>query len=297
MNPTVIHKFNDDFVAKERLTIIDANSFIEHSKEHLNHIYKLLSNKDSFIIGEKELVLKKLESKDKIYTFNENDMTVYVSFSEDLDIPILRETHSENVWMSHTPMEVYTCNKGIALANGNVLMGGLGLGYMAKRVLEKENVSHLTIYEIDEELINTVGECFKEEYQDKITIVKESIYSIKDDSMYDSVLIDIYPTFSDFINDDDLRDTFPSFDDNSIKYWAWGSCSEDAHIEFIIKDLRGTHQHFDETNYTRRGFDEDKLYREIDNEIFQCSCCSWWCDISECNNVDDENVCNDCLDE
>lgn len=36
----------------------------------------------------------------------------------------------------------------------------------------------------------------------------------------------------------------------------------------------------------------------IDNEIFECSQCGWWCEISEESGVDeDEMICNNCAEE
>ncbi len=48
------------------------------------------------------------------------------------------------------------------------------------------------------------------------------------------------------------------------------------------------------------GVDEDDLSSEnleqIDNAIFNCSACGWWCDISE-NVGEDDMICADCEDE
>jgi hypothetical protein len=42
--------------------------------------------------------------------------------------------------------------------------------------------------------------------------------------------------------------------------------------------------------------DEDTLSREelqeLDNQIFNCETCGWWCEISEMQ--EEEHICNDC---
>ncbi len=46
-------------------------------------------------------------------------------------------------------------------------------------------------------------------------------------------------------------------------------------------------------------FDEDDLdWALIENEIFNCVCCGWWCEVSEeCDKGFDEPVCTDCEDD
>lgn len=74
--------------------------------------------------------------------------------------------------------------------------------------------------------------------------------------------------------------------------------NQDTWIEYIVNSLQGSTNdlgtYLDE--YKEQGFDEDKLYDEIDNTIFQCTC-GWWCDVSEIHEVNDESVCDDCYEE
>ena len=45
--------------------------------------------------------------------------------------------------------------------------------------------------------------------------------------------------------------------------------------------------------------DDTPLLAELDQLIFRCDCCSWWCEQGECNENPDggDDICNDCLDE
>ena len=72
--------------------------------------------------------------------------------------------------------------------------------------------------------------------------------------------------------------------------------NEEGWIEYIIHSLQGTcNGSLDDylEEYNAKGYSEDKLLLELDNEIFLCTC-GWWCDISESNDCDGEQVCDDC---
>jgi len=76
------------------------------------------------------------------------------------------------------------------------------------------------------------------------------------------------------------------------------SDKEEDWIEYIAQSLNGTTNSLNEylEEYIDKGFSEDKLYEEIDNITFQCTC-GWWCDVSEMNDLDGETVCDDCYEE
>ncbi len=70
-------------------------------------------------------------------------------FREDFTFPAVLERGNE--WMTLTPVDVDTCEEAIAAAHGRVVTFGLGLGYYAYRVSEKENVESVTVVEISPE--------------------------------------------------------------------------------------------------------------------------------------------------
>lgn len=59
--------------------------------------------------------------------------------------------------MSNTPSEIRDHIVFIHKAKGNVLINGLGLGMVLKAVLEKPEVTYVTIIENSEDVINLVG--------------------------------------------------------------------------------------------------------------------------------------------
>jgi len=74
---------------------------------------------------------------------------------------------------------------------------------------------------------------------------------------------------------------------------------ESTWIEYIIQNLQGTCNGDFESlkeEYIKMGFNEDNLLLELDNNIFLCTC-GWWCDISEANLHEDEQICDDCFSE
>jgi hypothetical protein len=77
---------------------------------------------------------------------------------------------------------------------------------------------------------------------------------------------------------------------------------ENFSILEVIEYLQGTCKTLQEgiqDNYPE--MDESELkpddLEELDNEIFNCTFCGWWCEIFECNDRSNEQVCDDCVDE
>lgn len=73
-------------------------------------------------------------------------------FQKPFRYPVVYENGRE--WMSITPNEIETMVQGIERANGKVLTYGLGLGYYAFMVSEKQTVSSVTVVERDKEIID-----------------------------------------------------------------------------------------------------------------------------------------------
>jgi len=289
-----IREFNDSIIIDEQMIIFNANSFNNHNKKHLSHLDELFNDSDSIKIGDKTLQLKEFRKGKTLDIYDETYTKAKVSFDDDVIIPVLSECGS--VWMSHTPMEVATCQKGIDIANGHVLMGGLGIGYQANRILSKSNVVKLTIYELDIKLINVIGNTLINIFGDRVEFVNDSIYNAKD--IYDTYVIDIYPSYTDFLYDDKIATTFPNFHKDKDKYWAWGDLTFKGIINHAIENLV--------TNDTDECFYEELLYMKgykdlydfwvkVEEDIFLCNGCGYWHEL--CNLEDDEEmICIDCCD-
>lgn len=269
--------------------VIDAESFTTHNKQTLYHLDSLFKESNKIIIGDKVLELRDFNIGNTLSIYDENYTKGRVKFTDVVQIPVLSE--NSRVWMSHTPMEVITCQGGIDIAKGHVLMGGLGIGYQANCILNKNEVTKLTIYELDEDLINTIGKSLVDVFGDKVEFINESIYEAKE--IYDTYVIDIYPSYTDFLDDDLLLKTFPDFLGDREKYWAWGDLTLEGISNYTANNLLGTGDSLDEyeQHVELRDYNIDKFYELVDEQIFMCDECGYWCD--RCDE-DEESVCFEC---
>ena len=109
-------------------------------------------------------------------------------------------------WMLITPNEIETMKSSIDEANGKVLTYGLGLGYYAYMVSEKERVSSVTIIERDEDVINLFEKYIlpQFDYMDKVKIIHDDAFSYAEkhmkDGNYDFVFTDLWHDPSDGID-------------------------------------------------------------------------------------------------
>ena len=109
---------------------------------------------------------------------------------------------NDRLWMSITPNEINTMKEPINNASGNVITFGLGLGYYAYMVSNKENVNSVTIIEKDENVINLFKNVILPKFKnkDKIKIINIDAYEYlekMDESLYDYCFVDIYHDASD----------------------------------------------------------------------------------------------------
>ncbi len=104
------------------------------------------------------------------------------------------------LWMSDTPAEIRANLPAIWKAKGRCLVGGLGLGVVVNAMLGKEEVTHVTVVEIDREIIEVVGEWLYEKHgSDRLTIVCADLLKWKPPKgryIYDCAWFDIWPTIT-----------------------------------------------------------------------------------------------------
>ena len=102
------------------------------------------------------------------------------------------------VIMSDTPAEMNDHRYFVHRAKGNILINGLGLGVVVHNLLLKEDVKHITIIEISEDLIDLVGEHYQSLGNGQITIIHADalIYASRKGECFDAVWHDIWPTLS-----------------------------------------------------------------------------------------------------
>ena len=121
------------------------------------------------------------------------DGFMYKDFLTGLEnVPVL--FIDKKLWMSLTPMEIESHYMPIQLATGHVGVGGLGLGYYTQRILQKEEVECVTVYELDQNVIDFYLDNFGK--HEKLTIVKQDVRTLTDET-FDFFYNDIYPTQMD----------------------------------------------------------------------------------------------------
>ena len=122
-------------------------------------------------------------------------------FEKEFSYPAVLESGTE--WMLITPNEINTMRAPISGAHGKVLTYGLGLGYFAYMVSEKEGVSSVTIVERDKNAISLFRDIILPQMprKDKINIICDDAFYFAEtrlaDSDFDFVFADIWHDPSD----------------------------------------------------------------------------------------------------
>jgi hypothetical protein len=126
--------------------------------------------------------------------------TSYVGFDKPVDIPVLAKrsvcSNQLDPWMSLTPNEVLTQRGQIRRAKGKTCIAGLGMGWFARRVLERKQVEHVTIVEKDPHVLAYFGEPLEREFSGRVTLIEGNAYEHSWDN-YDVSLWDIWEKVGD----------------------------------------------------------------------------------------------------
>jgi len=124
-------------------------------------------------------------------------------------------------YMSLTPMEVQSATLAIYLAAGDVATCGLGMGYFALKCAAKDNVTRVTVYERNQDVIDYFTEHFADrEGYEKIVIVKGDARETLRERRHDFVYVDTYATM---LPDEIVDDIALYGAENEInEYWFWG---------------------------------------------------------------------------
>ncbi len=110
---------------------------------------------------------------------------------------------NENEWMTLTPVDIDTCDKAIDEAFGNVITFGLGLGYYAYMVSQKESVEKITVVERSPEIIELFKKHILPQFPNaqKVTIIEKDAFEYMEQLMpnekYDYAFVDIWRDASD----------------------------------------------------------------------------------------------------
>ena len=121
----------------------------------------------------------------------------HVQFDAVVPIPVLGFGSGTAIYetlMGLTPSEMFTLRPGLRKARGRVLVGGLGLGWFARRVLERKQVKHVTVVELSPEMARLFGGPLRERFGERLEVVVGDVYAHAKRRLrkFDSILIDIW---------------------------------------------------------------------------------------------------------
>ena len=138
------------------------------------------------------------------------DMIIGEDFSEVPPLGFFEKTfrfpavlEGGNEWMTLTPVDLDTCDEAIEAAHGKVVTFGLGLGYYAYMVSEKEGVDSVTIVEKSREVIRLFEKHILPQFphKGKIRIVEADAFEYAEHVMpterYDVAFVDTWRDASD----------------------------------------------------------------------------------------------------
>lgn len=122
-------------------------------------------------------------------------------FDEEFFFPAVLEDGNE--WMTLTPVDLDTSDEAIEKAHGRVVTFGLGLGYYAYMVSEKEDVESITVVEKSEDVIKLFSQYILPQFThpEKVKIISDDAFSYAEKIMpkmnYDFAFVDTWRDASD----------------------------------------------------------------------------------------------------
>jgi len=125
-------------------------------------------------------------------------------------ITVLIDKSKNEIVMSDSVMEKRTNRDFVSEANGDVLVGGLGLGMIILAIQDKADVKSITIVEIDSVLRDLVMTGLKDKFNDKVEIIINDINHFIPTKKYDTIYCDIWNDVSD-CNWDEMKSLTQKF--------------------------------------------------------------------------------------
>ena len=114
----------------------------------------------------------------------------------DQEFKYLALLKNKEIWMSLNPNEIKTMEPYIAKAKGQVLVLGLGMGYVAFMMAMKKEVKSVTIIEKDQNVINIFNNLIWPNFKnkDKIQIINDDAigYLRRKHNIYDYIFADLW---------------------------------------------------------------------------------------------------------
>lgn len=146
-------------------------------------------------------------------------------FTDEIAIPVLhyRGNHPSgwSTWMSVTPMEIWSQNSGILAATGDVVLGGLGMGWLLRQIVKKPTVKSVVVVEKDKRLLNWFGKKLCKATPKVQEVICADVYDVahKFDLKRTKFIFDIWESDGRAGHDPQLQ----KLRDDGGRVWAWGS--------------------------------------------------------------------------
>lgn len=140
------------------------------------------------------------------------------------------------LWMSLTPMEIQSQFLPIVNAQGRVGVAGLGMGYAALKMAQKDHVETVTVFETDERVVKFFKRAFRRRKGfDKISFVLgDARETIPEQEPFDFLYVDIYQTAlpDEVLSDIELFSTCVHDFPDGYHFWGQERVLVDAAIGY-----------------------------------------------------------------
>jgi hypothetical protein len=189
-------------------------------------------------------------AKNRYFTKNRLKMHIELNFPERQQGDLAIETYHENGiryqkltrkgvnMMMNTPEIVDDFEAFLTIAEGSVLINGLGMGMCNVHLLQKETLKDLTVIEYDKSLVDFIAPLFEQE--ERCTIIHADAYKWEPPAgkYYDYVWHDVW-TYQRISNLDDMETLFSKYKDIAGWQSAWRQekCKQQAADEVARRKL------------------------------------------------------------
>lgn len=184
--------------------------------EYLQRELATMSQLDPFDNG--RLVLKHQHVMGVVQCYMRDDFLDWGPFPWLGERPDDKTEGPAQVWMSLTPQEIESQYMPIALATGRVGIGGLGLGYAARRILSKPDVDEVVVYETNPDVIALYERNFPKA-EPRLRIVRQDVGTVRGES-FELFYNDVYAAMLESLTFEHWN-TLPENNEIGL-YHPWG---------------------------------------------------------------------------
>jgi hypothetical protein len=135
----------------------------------------------------------------------------------------------ETLMMSDTNAERCSNYDALSEARGRMLIAGLGLGYVLVPILRKPEVTHVTVVELEPDVVDLVEPAVRAhvpEARDKLAVVVGDIFTWTPPEIYDTIYFDIWAD----ICTDNLADITRLKRRFARRHRGWMGAWEEGHL-------------------------------------------------------------------